>query len=692
MLIVALAKLFSGVRSMDKRAIAILMIILTVYLIAMAILLLRERTKRMLWRSTRGYKGKEKLSDSLFSTVYRTLKAIPFTRTYIEKLSYQFRLICPCDSKIVAKTTVEVCLLSLCLSLIILFLIFFTNPKLITLITAIFGIIILNKEIVGRMANHYEISLDQEIQHLIENEIHNYYVNYRVDDALYHSMDHLSSNMKVVAEQIYQLLLSDDKDVALTEYYDNIPNKYLREFVSLCVGVAERGDQIIHGKFLFIKNLENLYEQLEIEIDKLQRLKMEFTGVMVVVILPIFCINIVKWFCISIKSNMDAFYYGKEGFLLDVGLLVITSVIYTVMHKSSEYRSFHLSNYKYLYALDRIPLIKRAMNNYCEKYATKVERLKRQLKNNGYNIRARHFILRSYLISGCIFLICICISLYLNWSGREKLLVADEENISTISAVADESQYVEMRDVIEAYTSKLISQKQGMNDITEGELLNQLREEQTFSNTLIYEALAEEIMRRVTRYKAQHFGIWDMIFSLIVCIAAFYTPDLLVKFSSRVSKDAMEDEVNQFNALISMLLYDKSMTIKQILIEMESYAVVFKQSIKTCINEFNSGDMIALHQLKEDEPYPPLNRIIDNLMRCDDMPMHEAFHEVDMEREGYLSRRRLANEKSIKRRANRAYLLAAVPLILLFAYGVVPTLVSSMNEISQTLEMLGTVW
>ncbi len=692
MVTVTLAKLFFGVRSMDKRAIAILIIIITIYLFTMAILLMRERTKRILWKSTHGYKGKEKISESLFSTVYRTLRAIPFTRTYMERLSYQFRLICPCDSKLAAKTTVEVCLFSFCLSIIVLFLIFLTNPRFITLITAIIGIIILNKEIVGRMANYYEITLDQEIQRLIENEIHNYYINFRVDDALYHSMDHLSSSMKLVADQIYRLLLSDDKEAALTEYYDNIPNKYLREFVSLCVGVAERGDQMMNGKFLFIKNLENLYQQLEIEIDKLQRLKMEFTGVMIVVILPIFCINIVKWFCISIKSNMDAFYYGKEGFLLDIVILVITSVIYTVMHKSSEYRSFHLSNYKYLYALDRIPFIKKAMNNYCEKYATRVERLKRLLKNNGYHIRTRHFILRSYLIAACTFLICVFTSVYLNWSGREKLFVVDEEDISTLTSAADESQYDEMRTVIESYLSKLISQKQGMNGITEEKLLEQLKREQSFSNTLIYNALAEEIMRRFTRYQAQHFGILDMFFSLIASIIAYYTPELLVKFSSRVSKDAMEDEVNQFNALISMLLYDKSMTVKQVLIEMESYAVVFKQSIKACINELNSGDMMALHQLKEDEPYPPFIRIIDNLIRCDDMQMQEAFHEVDMEREGYLSKRRLANEKSIKRRVNRAYLLAAVPLILLFAYGVIPTLVSSMNEIRQTLEMLETVW
>lgn len=688
MMIITLRSLFTGNSFMDKRITVILLVILIIYLFAIAGLLLKERARSMLWKNTRGYKGRDKFSVSLYFTIYRILKAIPFTRSYMEKLSYQFRLICPCDSRIIARTTVEACLISFCLSSIVLFLIFLMNPQLITLITAAFGIVILNKEIVGRMANNYEITLNQEIQHLIENEIHNYYMNYRVDDALYHSMDHLGPNMKVVAEQIYRLLLSDDKEAAITEYYDNIPNKYLREFVSLCVGVADRGDQIIEGKYLFVKNLENLYEQLEIEIDKLQRLRMEFAGVMVVVILPVFCISIVKWFCISIKSNMEAFYYGKEGFLIDMILLIITSVIYAVMHKSSEYRSFYPSTYKWLYTLDRIPFVKKAMNNYCDKNASRLERLKRRLKNNGYHIGARHFILRSFLIAGSVFLISIGISIYLNWTGREKLLIVDSAYIPTITTASDESQYTEMKSVIETYTKKLVSQK----EITKEKLLDLLRKERIFTNNLINEALADEIIQRVTKHRTFHFGFKDLFFSLLIGFIAFYVPDYLLKYSSRVTKDAMEDEVNQFNALISMLLYDKSMTVKRILIEMESYAIVFKRSIKTCINDYGSGDINALQRLKEEEPYPPLSRIIDNLIRCDEMPLHEAFHEVDMEREGYLSKRRLSNEKSIKRRANRAYLLAAVPLLLLFAYGIIPTLVSSMNEISQTLDMLGTVW
>ena len=47
-----------------------------------------------------------------------------------------------------------------------------------------------------------------------------------------------------------------------------------------------------------------------------------------------------------------------------------------------------------------------------------------------------------------------------------------------------------------------------------------------------------------------------------------------------MSKDAMEDEVNQFNALIGMLMYNDTMTVKQILQEMESFAVVFNNPLE----------------------------------------------------------------------------------------------------------------
>ncbi len=668
----------------------LLALILIGYLIIMGGLFWYDKRKKRLWVNS--YIKKEKLNDRINSAIYHTLRAFPITRDYIEKLSYQFRLISPCDSKQITKKTVGICLITSIISVFTFLFIFSMNPKLITLITSAVAIIICNIEIVGRNARDFEIKLNQEMQLLIENEIHNYYVNYRVDDAIYQSMDSLSPNMRIAAEQIYQLLLSDDREQALAEYYENVPNKFLREFVSLCVGVAERGDEQIHGKPMFVRNMENLYTQLEIEIEKLQRLKLEFTGVALIVIIPIFCIDLVKWFCISLKENMNVFYYGKSGFLIDIGLMIITSIIYIVMHKSADYVTFHQSTHRWLYTLDKVPIIKKSMDNYCDKYASKLEGLRKKLRNNGYNIKPRHFILRSFLLAFTVFLLAFCINGYLNYDRKQSLLKVKVSEVAVLTSAANEKQYDKMSRIIEEkvhyYVGDKVAEEKNDYSKTEQSLSEQLKHENSFSNNLINEAMAKEILRRVQMYHASDMSCYDFLGCLMLGVVAYFIPFILLRYSSSVSRDAMEDEVNQFYALIGILMYDRSMTVKRILLELESYAVVFKSSLINCINDYGAGDIEALNNLKENEPYSPFARIVDNLIRCDTMPVYEAFHENDVEREGYLAKRKLSNEKSIRKRVVRAYVLAAVPFLLLFAYGMIPTLLAAVNEITETMEAL----
>jgi hypothetical protein len=155
----------------------------------------------------------------------------------------------------------------------------------------------------------------------------------------------------------------------------------------------------------------------------------------------------------------------------------------------------------------------------------------------------------------------------------------------------------------------------------------------------------------------------------------------------------MEEEVNQFNAIIGMLMYNEEVTVKQILIEMESFAIVFKRSLRICLDDYASGDLVALHELMEREPYEQFRRIIENLILCDDMPISQAFSEIRLDQDGYMSKRKLANERSIKKRVIRAYILAAVPFLMLFAYGLLPALLMSMNELNSLIkEIKNTAW
>jgi hypothetical protein len=601
-------------------------------------------------------------------------------------------MISPCDSKTIAGKTVASCLISWTISVSTLFLIYLSNRRLITLITFGFAIFIINSEVISRIAKRHEIKMLIEMQKMLADIIHYYYMEYRIDDALYRAREHLSINMKVAVDQIYTLLHTGDREEGLREYYDNIPNKYLRTFVSQCVGIMERGDQVYEGKLLFVRNLENLQREINIEIDKLQRLSMEFMGVILCVIAPIFCIDIVKQFAISLKENMIDFYYGRQGFLLDIGLLVIILGIYIIMHKSAEYSMFHLTSHRWLLRIDRVHFIKRAMDNYCDKNASKQERLQRELRNNGNRIRARHFVLRSFLISLIIFVLSMGITIYLHKYSRIQLITVKAHEIETLTATAKATQYDAMANTIESYTRKYIEGPDTASN-NKDDIIQAFNRDGIYYNPLISEVLADNILYRVEKYHSEYLSFLDILICLLISFIAYYIPKIILRYSSSVSRDAMEDEVNQFNAIIGMLMYNETITAKQILIEMESFAVVFKQSIRICIDEYASGDIVVLNELKEREPYEQFRRIIENLILCDEMPISHAFSEIQLDQDGYMSKRKLSNEKSIKKRVIRAYILAALPFLLLFAYGLMPALMSAMKELNLLLsEIENTAW
>lgn len=630
--------------------------------------------------------------DSMMLKLYKSLSGFPLTREYIRKLSYQYRLISPCDSKTIARKTVASLLISWSLSIGTIIIIYLSDRRLITLITVGIALYIINSEVVSRIAKRHEIRLLLEMQKMISEVIHYYYTEYRVDDALYKAREHLGPDMKVALDRIYELLQTSDREDGLREYYDNIPNKYLRAFVSQCVGVMERGDQVLDGKLLFVKNLENLQREVDIEEEKLQRLNMEFMGVILCVVAPIFCINIVKQFAISLKENMANFYYGRQGFLLDLGLLVIILGIYVIMRKSAEYTVFHQSNHKWLYAINRIGLIKTAMDNYCDKNASKQERLQKELRNSGNNLRARYFTLRSFLIAVSIFILSVGITIYLHSHSRKQLLTVKTYEMELLSPTAKLNQYESMAGTIEEYTRKYIENPHLLPN-TKEELTREFKRDGIYYNLSISNALANDVFQRVEKYQEEHISFPDLVLCLCISIISYYIPLIILRYGSTVSKDAMEDEVNQFNAIIGMLMYNESVTVKQILIEMESFAVVFKQSIRICIDDYASGDLEALIALKDREPYEPFRRIVDNLIRCDEVPIYQGFAEIRLDQDGYISKRKLSNEKSIRRRVIRAYLLAAIPFLLLFSYGLAPALISTIKELNIMIEEIeNTVW
>ena len=74
------------------------------------------------------------------------------------------------------------------------------------------------------------------------------------------------------------------------------------------------------------------------------------------------------------------------------------------------------------------------------------------------------------------------------------------------------------------------------------------------------------------------------------------------------------------------------------------------------------------------------------------MPIYQAFSEISLDQDGYMSKRKL-KMKIYTKEGLSCLPSGGTSFILLFAYGLMPALVSSMYEMNQLLEELqGAVW
>ena len=219
----------------------------------------------------------------------------------------------------------------------------------------------------------------------------------------------------------------------------------------------------------------------------------------------------------------------------------------------------------------------------------------------------------------------------------------------------------------------------------------ELTDENLFYNTKINENISKEIVIRISKYQTEFFKWYEMAISFGIAFMAFFIPYWMILYKKKVLRLSMEDEVNQFNSIIYMMMYIDHMTVKDLLEQMELFAVVFKQSLQECINDYNTGDVEALTRMKEREAYGPFLRLTDNLIRCDMISIDKAFDEISSDRENYHDRRKQENEISVQRRADIAKLLSFVPAVLVTIYLLLPLLFASLKELNNFKESLSSM-
>ena len=152
----------------------------------------------------------------------------------------------------------------------------------------------------------------------------------------------------------------------------------------------------------------------------------------------------------------------------------------------------------------------------------------------------------------------------------------------------------------------------------------------------------------------------------------------------------MENEVMQFQTIILMLMKIERVNVEMILEWLERYSNIFRDPISKCVNNYESGPWEALEELKNELAFPQMIRIVESLQAAvEQIPIREAFDELDTERSYYQEKRKESNEILISRKSMIGKVLGFAPMVVLFVgYLILPLCVIGMTSMTSAFESM----
>ena len=622
--------------------------------------------------------------DVIYQKLYVFYTRIPFLKRYLAKLRRRLEIINVADEYLTRKQASEYLTRALLIVLpltIIIIALTKTNTLLmfILLIFEVFITEIIIESSVDKLDNKI---LKQQIDFFAEIR-HAYHETNMVEEAIYQVAQDDEKEISLQAQKIYEVLISDDPETELEKYYDIAPNSYLKEFAGISYLTKEFGDRTIDGSSLYLKNVNNITEEMQIEILKRDKLNYVFQSLSIIAILPVLFIDAIKNWSISQFPFTSSFYNGKWGFILQTLLLIITAVCFVLVRKVKDnggIQSITNENpwQKKLY--DK-PYIKKIVNLFVPKKGTKEYRsIVKLLKDSASKQKMEWLFINRIVMCIAVFILSI-FTLEKIHAVSIELVYTDTSSYSSIIGMSESEEAAAKAELksdnvfLDKYRGKNISKSQLKIAITNSAAYKDATDEEIAEAT-------DRIYTKLQTINNEYLVWFELILAIAFAYIGYMSPIWLLYFQAKMRQLEMEDEVMQFQTIILMLMKIERVNVEIILEWLERYANIFKEPITKCVNNYESGAWEALEQLKNDTTFPLFIRIVESLQAAvEKIPIVQAFDELDTERDYYQEKRKQSNERLISRKALIGKVIGFAPMVCLFVgYLIAPLVIIGLGS------------
>lgn len=643
----------------------------------------------------RGTKASAFSSEIMYQKLYIFFSRVPFIKRYVLKLRRRLEILNIDDEYITRRDVAKILTkaLVILIPLIIITILVTKSNYLLMFILLIFELFMIDILMEGSVDKKDNELLTQQLDFFSEIR-HAYHEFNMVEEAIYQVSQDDEKEISRQGEKIYEILTSDDPETELEKYYDVAPNNYLKEFAGISYLTKEFGDRKIDGASLYLKNVDNITQEMQIEILKRDKLNYVFRSLSFISIAPVLLLEPIKSWAVSNFSFVKNWYYGKSGMIVQILILIITFISYILVRKLKDNGSVNMNTQNtenpWQAKLYKNKFAKKIIDLFLPKDGTKeYKKVKQLLTDAASPLKMEWVYINRIALSIVTFVVSIFVFMYLHQIAIDYEYTQPTTDYNLISmSTKDEAKAMELT----KQDNVFLDMFRGKLDTTQQDIERALSKSKYYQDSTDeeIETAAKRILGKLQVVNSESFQWFELLLAFVFAIIGYMSPIWLLMFQAKMRQLEMEDEVMQFQTIILMLMRIERINVEMMLEWLERYSNIFKNQITRCVNDYESGAWEALENLKNDISYLPLIRIVESMQAAvEKIPIKNAFDELDSEREYYRDKRKESNERLIKRQGMIGKVIGFAPMICLFVgYLIIPLVFIGLTSMSSTFSSM----
>ncbi len=635
-------------------------------------------------------------TEVMYQKLYITYSKIPFLKAYILKLRRRLEILNVDDEYATRRDSAKILSKALLVSLPILILsIILTHTNyLLCSIILIFEVFMIDTWIDG-MVDKIDNGLLKEQLDFFAEIRHAYHEFNMVEEAIYQVSQDDEKNISRQGDKIYEVLISNDPEIELEKYYDIAPNSYLKEFAGISYLTKEFGDRKVDKSSLYLKNVNNITEEMQIEILKRDKIDYVFQSLSIISIVPVLGLEPLKNWAVGNFSFTQNFYDGKKGMAVQILVILLTIICYLLLRKlknnGSTYKNTQNTENPWQAKVYKNPIGKKITDLFIPKKGTK-EYLKTQklLKDSASKLKMEWLYVNRITIAIVTFFISLFLFVQLH-QAEINLIYTEPTTEYNIMGGLTGRELEEAKKLTES-DNQFLDMFKGNLQTTQKDIERAMRKSKDYKDAKDedIEKAAKRVFDKLQKINKEVLGWFEVLLSLVLMILAYMSPVLLLIFQFKMRQMEMEDEVMQFQTIILMLMRIERVNVEIILEWLERYADIFKEPISRCVNNYEAGAWEALEVLRNETNYQLFIRIVESLQAAvEKIPIRDAFDELDSDRDYYQAKRRESNERLIARKALIGKVIGFVPMVVMFVgYLIIPLVLIGLTSMSSSMSSI----